>query len=283
MPIVVGCSNFDDVGYSCGPSDFRYLNTMAVELFNNGKHACLAFYDLVDEEADHAVQCNQFLIVDGDHGALIDPGGNMTYTGLLMAMQRFFPSRGLDYIFATHADPDIIASMNKWMVATHCKVMISRLWTRFIPHFTTGKDYTARIIGIPDEGMNILLGENKIKAVPAHFMHSEGNFQFYDPVSKILFSGDMGASLVDHVQAAEPVRNFDDHVVTMLGFHRRYMISNKICRFWVNMVRQMDVEMIVPQHGCRFEGKVMVNRFLDWIEQLSCGVDLMTQDSYRVP
>jgi hypothetical protein len=27
------------------------------------------------------------------------------------------------------------------MVATHCKVMISRLWTRFIP-FTTGKDYT---------------------------------------------------------------------------------------------------------------------------------------------
>jgi hypothetical protein len=41
---------------------------MAVELFNNGTHACLAFYDLVDEEADHAVQCNQFLIVDGSTG-----------------------------------------------------------------------------------------------------------------------------------------------------------------------------------------------------------------------
>jgi flavorubredoxin len=158
---------------------------MAVELFNNGTHACLAFYDLVDEEADHAVQCNQFLIVDGQHGALIDPGGNMTYTGLLMAMQRFFPSRGLDYIFATHADPDIIASLNKWMVATHCKVMISRLWTRFPFHHRQGLH--PRIIGIPDEGMNIPLGHSKIKAVPAHFMHSEGNFQFYDPVSKISF------------------------------------------------------------------------------------------------
>ena len=52
---------------------------MAVQLFNNGTHACLAFYDLVDEEADHAVQCNQFLIVDGQHGALIDPGGNLAY------------------------------------------------------------------------------------------------------------------------------------------------------------------------------------------------------------
>ena len=73
------------------------------------------------------------------------------------------------------------------------------------------------------------------------------------------------------------------HIATMIGFHRRYMISNKICRFWVNMVRQLDVEMIVPQHGCRFEGKAMVNRFLDWIEKLECGVDLMTQDSYRAP
>ena len=66
---------------------------MAVQLFNNGTHACLAFYDLVDEEADHAVQCNQFLIVDGQHGALIDPGGNMTYSGLLMAMPRTVSAR----------------------------------------------------------------------------------------------------------------------------------------------------------------------------------------------
>jgi len=49
------------------------------------------------------------------------------------------------------------------------------------------------------------------------------------------------------------------------------------------MVRQLDVEMIVPQHGARFEGKVMVNRFLDWIENLQCGVDIMTQDNYRAP
>ncbi len=49
------------------------------------------------------------------------------------------------------------------------------------------------------------------------------------------------------------------------------------------MVRQLDVEMIAPQHGCRFEGKAMVNRFLDWIENLQCGVDIMTQENYRVP
>ena len=49
------------------------------------------------------------------------------------------------------------------------------------------------------------------------------------------------------------------------------------------MVRGLDVEMIVPQHGARIEGKENVNKFLDWFQGLECGVDLMTQESYKVP
>jgi flavorubredoxin len=256
---------------------------MAVELFNNGRHVCLAFYDLVDEEHDHAVQCNQFLIADQGHGALIDPGGNITYNALLMAMQKYFPSKELHYILASHADPDIIASVNKWFVASPCKVLISSLWARFVPHFTTGRDVSGRIVGIPDEGMSVPLGGSMIQAIPAQFLHSEGNFQFYDPVAKILFSGDLGVSLVDHATAAEPVTDFDAHIANMDGFHRRYMISNKIMRYWAHMVRQLDIEQIVPQHGQRFVGKAMCNRLIDWLENLPCGVDLMTQDAYRLP
>ena len=249
-------------------------------LFDNGNHKVLCFDQLVTGDG---VQSNQFLVVDGDHGALIDPGGNMTYNGLLMGMQRFFPSRNLDYILASHPDPDIIASLNKWMVTTNARVLISKLWTRFLPHFTTGRDYSARTIGIPDEGMLIPLGASKLKALPAHFMHSEGNFQFYDPVSRILFSGDLGASLVDHDTASRPVKDFDAHLPFMEGFHRRYMVSNKILRLWAGMVRTLDIEMIVPQHGARFVGKAMCNRFIDWVENLQCGVDLMDERNYRAP
>ena len=256
---------------------------MAVELFNNGKHIVHAFYDLVEENTSGAVQCNQFLVVDHGHGALIDPGGNMTYAGLLMDMQRFFSSRDLDYIFASHPDPDIIASVNKWFVASHCKVLISSLWTRFVPHFTTGKDVSDRIIGIPDPGLQITLGQCKVLALPAHFMHAEGNFQFYDPVSKILFSGDLGASLVSPEKAAEPITDFDSHIQYMEGFHKRYIVSGKVCKYWANMVRQLDIEQIVPQHGSRFVGKEAVSKFINWIERLECGVDLMTQDNYRLP
>jgi flavorubredoxin len=69
----------------------------------------------------------------------------------------------------------------------------------------------------------------------------------------------------------------------MKGFHERYMVSNKVCRLWATMIRGLDVEMIVPQHGRPFQGKEMVGKFLDWFEQLECGIDKLTQQYYVVP
>ena len=93
----------------------------------------------------------------------------------------------------------------------------------------------------------------------------------------------LGASLVHHDLAAVPVTDFDMHLSAMLPFHRRYMTSNKACRLWANMARTLDIESIVPQHGRSFVGKQMVNQFIDWVEKLECGIDLMTQDNYKVP
>lgn len=256
---------------------------MAKELFNNGHHVCIAFNDLTGKSGDLAVQSNQFLIVTDGHGALIDPGGNMTYNALMIAMGKYFNFRKLEYILASHQDPDIVASINKWMIGTECKVVAPSVWERFLPHFCGVGNTDNRIIGIPDRGMDIQLGNSIIKAIPAHFLHSEGNFQFYDVTSKILFSGDLGASLVTADLASEPVTNFESHLSAMLPFHRRYMTSNKPCRFWANMVRTLYIESIVPQHGRPFIGKQMVSQFITWVENLECGIDLMTQDNYQVP
>ena len=252
-------------------------------LFERDNHVCLAYTDLVPDTADAAVQANQFLIIDHGHGALIDPGGAMTYNELFVGISRYVPPKKLDMVLASHADPDIVASIGRWLTGSDCSVYVSGLWARFVPHFAGAGKTEGRIVAIPDPGMRIALGQAHIVAIPAHFMHSEGNFQFYDPVSRILFSGDLGASLVSGAEAAEPVRDFENHIGAMVGFHRRYMISRKIGRYWAQMARGMEIEAIVPQHGKPFVGREMVRRFIDWIESLDCGVDLMTQDHYRVP
>ena len=61
------------------------------------------------------------------------------------------------------------------------------------------------------------------------------------------------------------------------------MASNRACRLWVNMIRTLDVEMMVPQHGRPFKGKKMIKDFLDWLDKLPCGVDLLTKQHYSVP
>lgn len=263
---------------------------MAIELYNDGNHICVAFQDLVEckespqgGDACESIQANQFLIVHHEHAALLDPGGNLTYTRLFMQVSDYVAVKNLDYVIASHQDPDIVASLNKWLVGTRCKVVVPKLWERFIPHFCNPGATTGRLIGIPDVGMDLQLESIALKAIPAHFLHSEGNFHFYDPVSKILFTGDVGASMVDDSLLEKPIKDFDKHIPRMERFHQRYMASNKVCRYWANMVRELDVEMLVPQHGPSFKGKKMVERFLSWFEQLQCGVDLMTQANYRIP
>lgn len=252
---------------------------MTIELYNDGTHKCIMFHDLVSSV--EGIQANQFLIVDDNRSAIIDPGGDLIYNDLFMQSYKYLFTKNLDYVIGSHQDPDVISSLEKWLSGSDCQIIIPAIWERFIPHFALPGQVKDRLIGIPDRGMDIKLGNSILKAIPAHFLHSEGNFQFYDPISKILFSGDIGASMGTN-QGGELVEHFDEHIELMRYFHQRYMASNKACRYWVNMVRQLDMEWMIPQHGKAFRGKEIITCFLNWLENLPCGVDLFTQDNYRI-
>jgi len=255
---------------------------MPYELFRSPGHVCLMFSDLCTEGGE-AVQANQFLVVNDDTGAIIDPGGNLAYGELYLGMTRHFAPSRLSAILASHADPDIIASLDRWMTATpSAKLYVSTLWERFVPHFCKPGKTTGRIVGIPDCGMRIPIGQSELIALPAHFMHAEGNFQFYDPISRILFSGDLGVSMVSGAEASRPIHNLDPLPPGMDAFHRRYMVSGKILKLWASMVRQLPIDMIVPQHGAPLAGPA-VQQFIQWAEGLQCGTDLMSEADYAVP
>jgi flavorubredoxin len=52
------------------------------------------------------------------------------------------------------------------------------------------------MVVIEDKGGTIRFRDGvELKIIPAHFLHSTGNFTLYDPISKILFSGDIGVSV----------------------------------------------------------------------------------------
>lgn len=254
---------------------------MSIELYRDKHHACLMFSDLMQDDGN-AVQSNQFLIVDHEHGAIIDPGGNLAFNELLLTCSRFFTPQHLSYIIASHADPDIIASLDRWLTSTPAQLVISKVWERFVPHFTKAGKTAGRIIGVPDAGGILPLGDSELHLLPAHFLHSEGNFHFYDPISKILFTGDLGVSLTSGQLAQKPVTDLASHLPLMEGFHRRYMVSNKVLRLWAAMARRLEISMLVPQHGAPLAGPA-IGQFFDWIERLACGVDLFDTRNYQLP
>jgi len=237
-------------------------------LFNSDGHRNLL---LEDFGRGQMVQANQHLIIHDGMGLLLDPGGHKTFKGALAEVTRELAQGQLDYLFCSHQDPDVVAALNGWLASTDAEVLISSLWQRFIPHFGIEEMMAERLLSIPDEGMVIHLGDAPLVVLPAHFLHSCGNFQLYDPTARILYSGDLGASLgVDYAE----VDDFTRHIPYMESFHRRYMGSNALMRAWAQMARQLDIEIIAPQHGAHFVGRQMVEQLIGWCETLVCGADL---------
>jgi flavorubredoxin len=247
----------------------------AITLFDDGSHRNVLLEDIGQ---GLAVQANQHLIIQGRSGMLLDPGGHKIYNRVLAATLGHLRGGELESIVLSHQDPDIVAALNGWLMTTSATAYVSRLWTRFVAHFGLDRLVEQRLAGVPDEGMWVDLGGAPILLLGAHFLHSPGNLQVYDPTSKVLYTGDLGASLGTE---AREVTDFAAHVKYMEGFHRRYIACNKALRMWAETVRKLDVEIIAPQHGALFRGKDTVARFVAWCEQLACGVDLMR--GYPIP
>jgi flavorubredoxin len=245
-------------------------------LFENADHKNVLLEDFT---SGRMVQSNQHLIVHQGKGLLFDPGGHKVYSSALDEVSTVISPGDLEYIFFSHQDPDIVASANAWLMVTDARAFLPQLWVRFIMHFGVDDMEVDRIKPLSDKASTIDLAGSTLHVLPAHFMHSSGNFQVYDPTSKILYSGDLGASLG---QTYVTVENFEDHIQYMEGFHRRYMPTNRVLKLWAKMVAPLDIEIIAPQHGAMIMGKENVRKFIAWVAQLSCGLDLM-EGVYQTP
>lgn len=163
-----------------------------LELYADGDHKSIFANDL---SIGSMVEANQHIIIHNREAMILDPGGHKVYTKLFAQLSSYCKASDIKYLFFSHQDPDIIAAANGWLMVTDAAALLSALWMRFIPHFGVDEYVINRIQPIPDQGMVITLGGVDLKVIPAHFLHSPGNFHLYDPVSKILYSGDLGASL----------------------------------------------------------------------------------------
>ena len=241
-------------------------------LYDDGTHKCVMFAFDDESHEDSYLSVNQYLIVQNGTGILIDPGSEVIFDELYDAVSKHVEIENIKFIFFSHQDPDVSGSIAQWAISTKAKFIMPSLWVRFMSHY--GFMEMSRVMSLPDSGAKLKFGDEYLKFIPAHFLHSPGNFSLYDSKSKIVFSGDIGAAGVKAPTDYKHVVNFEEHVDDLHGFHKRFMGSNKLCRAWVSHIEKLDVKTIAPQHGLIFEDE-NVALFLEWLKELKCGSDFM--------
>lgn len=238
-------------------------------LFDNGTHKVVYLGTQGIGEGD--VEVNSYLIIDQDRGCLIDPGGYKIFPKVISNISKHIDPKRIDYLFMCHQDPDVAGSLPLWRKVSTAKVVVHWLWMRFLPHF--GFENVDQFSHpLPDEGDSLPLGGCTLQFIPSHFLHSPGQFSVYDRVSRFLFTGDIGIALMD--QPMLIVDSFERHVSSMRTVHERLMSSSNAIKLWLNKVRHLDIEAILPQHGAIMI-RSDVPKFFAFLESLRCGTDLM--------
>jgi flavorubredoxin len=214
------------------------------------------------------VDSNHYMIQHNGRGLLLDPGGVENFSLVAAEFSKHFDLADLETMFVSCQDPDVISSLSLW-VQTNPKLSInmSKIWTEYVTHSGINAD---NIKGINDDGGFITLGGHDLELIPAHYLHSPGNFSLYDPQAKILFSGKIGSAVIPDEYADFYVTEFADYIGYMDGYHRRWMASNSAKSRWVSAIRKRNVDMICPSHGAIFKGED-VERFLNWFDNLDVG------------
>lgn len=237
-------------------------------LANTGDHKWIVF-GRDPAKPNYVIDTNEYIIISGGNAMIMDPGGTGIFPDVVSAITQHVSIDSIKVIFGSHQDPDILSSLALWLeICPQAKVYVPWTWSDFITHFGCTKD---QMVTIPDEGMTINLSPKcRLELVPAHYLHSSGNIHVYDPLTKIYFSGDVGAALLPPDYNSMFVEDFDKHVRYMEGFHRRWMPSDRARDVWVERVRKKEIAMMCPQHGAIFRDG-QVKQFLDWFGALPLG------------
>ena len=235
-------------------------------LFDNGRHAVY----WLGMESKSAFRCNVYLIVNGDEGVILDPGGPGTFPAIRERVSQIIDCSKVTAMVLSHQDPDVAASMVDWLeLNPNMKVMTSPRTRVLINHY--GKaDY--QYVNTEDNPQYTFKSGDKLTFIDAPFLHFPGAITTYDESSKFLFSGDIWAALSMDWNIS--VSDFEEHIPRMNLFHLDYMCSNVATRGYANRIENHEISAILPQHGSII-GSEFVGEAKRYLKEIQCGLDLI--------
>ncbi|MDF1615518.1 MBL fold metallo-hydrolase [Desulfurivibrio dismutans] len=235
-------------------------------LYRQGEHA--VYWLGVPE--DTSFRSNIYLIRDGDHGLLVDPGSRHLFDQVYRRVTQIMPPQSLAGMILCHQDPDVAASMGQWLAVNPAmKVLTTPRTQVLLPHYDPPPYDYYDVEANPEY---LLPSGRSLRFIPAPFLHFPGAFTTYDAGARLLFSGDIWAAIDLNWQLV--VDSFADHIPALDLFHTEYMASNLAARGFARRLQGLPIDAILPQHGSII-GPTMVPEALEYLQNLRCGTDII--------
>jgi len=221
---------------------------------------------------DTAFRINSYLINDGDQSVIVDPGSRSYFESIKNHIKNLGYYDNLEAMICCHQDPDVAASMFDWLqIKPELKVIASARTNVLLPHYGAS-EYEFYDTGIANNHEFIFKSGRKLNFVEAPFLHFPGAISTFDESSNTLLSGDIWAAIDIDYQFV--ITDFDEHRLKLDLFHIDYMASNLASRSFAEKVEELEIDLILPQHGSIIPKK-FVKDAIDYLKNLRCGLDII--------
>jgi len=221
-------------------------------------------------EESSKLQCNPYLLLDEQDVVFFDPGSIPDFPKVMRKVIDLINPAEITWIVVSHQDPDVcgnLAVVEDVIDSPNLKIAAHLNTMRLIQHL----GLRSEIYPVDRHDYRLTLRSGReLKFVYMPFLHSPGAIVTYDPKSGALFSGDIfGALSKDWDIFANP-----GFPASMDSFHQAYIPSNQVLRAGMARLADLDIKIILPQHGSVIEGN-NVPIAIEHLENLPCGIDLM--------
>lgn len=216
------------------------------------------------------LQCNPYLLIDEREAVLFDPGSIPDFPKIMRKVVDLINPQEITWIIPSHQDPDVCGNLavvedvidnDELRIAAHLNTV------RLIQHLGLRSGFYP--VNEHDFRLTLKSGR-ELQFLYMPFLHSPGAIVTYDPKSRALFSGDLFGA----ISKSWDIFSTEGFPQSMDSFHQAYMPSNEVLRRGMERLEQLDIQMILPQHGSVIEGG-NVRIAIEYLKELRCGIDLM--------
>ncbi len=213
--------------------------------------------------AEIPMDCNPYLIVDGDEAVLVDPGSPIDFDFVLRSVSSLVQPDAISLIVAHHQDPDICAAL-PLLAKAGITAPVAMHWRASLLARHYGSPHEFYVVN--ERGWEWRFRSGRIlRFLPAPYCHCAGCIMTWDATSHTLFSSDVFGSIIHSPDLfAGP-----DYDSGMRAFHEHYMPSREVLAPVMESLLPLDIATIAPQHGCVIADDIR-KRILA-LRELECG------------